>query len=641
MKKYYVFLLVLLLSAISHGQVQQWVANYSGSYNGNDFIDALLIDGNYNVFVSGTSQVSLSASEIVSIKYNYNGGQLWLASYNSLPSHWSQSSEAGLDDSGNIFLSGYTSQGVGAFFDYATLKYNVTGNLQWVKKYDSPPSSNDYAYGIAVDNTGFLYITGESPQISGQQPDIVTIKYNKATGDTLWVRVYNGPANGRDIGQSIAFDQSGNVYVTGQSVGSTSLADYVTIKYNSAGVQQWATRYNGPGNDNDYPYSIAVDNSGNSYVTGYSTGSGTGYDFATIKYNSSGSQVWVRTYNGTGNGNDFVRDLVLDGSANVYIAGGSIETSNYYDYSTIKYNTGGTQQWISHYNGPDDSADSATDLCLDQSGNVYVTGESEGVTSDFDFATIKYNSSGVQQWVMRYNGLGNGPDTPGEIAVSPSGNMIIVAGRTTGVSSGNDYTTVKYGITPAVPALLSPPDNATGQSLTLLLDWSDVPEALSFSLQISTNINFTTTVVNQTGIVSSQYQVPSSTLSNNVYYYWRVLSDNAGGQSAWTTPWRFRTAMLGVNTYSSEIPKEFKLYNGYPNPFNPITKIRFDIPKESETMIIIYDLLGKEAAVPVNEKLDPGAYEVDWNASNYPSGVYFYMLQTDSYTEVKKMVLIK
>ncbi len=83
---------------------------------------------------------------------------------------------------------------------------------------------------------------------------------------------------------AIALDNSGNIYVTGMSYGSATDLDYATVKYDSSGVEQWVTRYNGPGNDDDIAWAIALDNSGNVYVTGESVGSGTYVDYATIKY---------------------------------------------------------------------------------------------------------------------------------------------------------------------------------------------------------------------------------------------------------------------------------------------------------------------------------------------------------------------
>lgn len=97
----------------------------------------------------------------------------------------------------------------------------------------------------------------------------------------------------------------------------------------------------------------------------------------------------------------------------------------------------------------------------------------------------------------------------------------------------------------------------------------------------------------------------------------------------------------GIGTISSAKPQSFSLHQNYPNPFNPVTKIRFDMSKLSNAKIIIYDLFGREITTLINEQLKPGIYEVDWDGSNYASGVYFYSLVTDEFTETKRMVLIK
>jgi hypothetical protein len=102
---------------------------------------------------------------------------------------------------------------------------------------------------------------------------------------------------------------------------------------------------------------------------------------------------------------------------------------------------------------------------------------------------------------------------------------------------------------------------------------------------------------------------------------------------------------VGITSNTKDLPTEFSLTQNYPNPFNPATKIKFDIPTSrgtrGVTQLIIYDVLGKEIATPVNEQLNPGTYEIEWDGSNYPSGVYFYKLITNDYSETKKMVLIK
>jgi len=128
-----------------------------------------------------------------------------------------------------------------------------------------------------------------------------------------------------------------------------------------------------------------------------------------------------------------------------------------------------------------------------------------------------------------------------------------------------------------------------------------------------------------------------SAASGRVRPMWTRLS---GSLSVWTALIEFP---VGVNTSNNQVPETFALQQNYPNPFNPSTKIRYDIPKQSsgETTLKVYDQLGREVATLVNEKLNPGSYEINWDATDYASGVYYYKLVSGSFTETKKMVLVK
>jgi hypothetical protein len=99
--------------------------------------------------------------------------------------------------------------------------------------------------------------------------------------------------------------------------------------------------------------------------------------------------------------------------------------------------------------------------------------------------------------------------------------------------------------------------------------------------------------------------------------------------------------ITNINSISNEVPSDYKLYQNYPNPFNPTTNIKFDLPKTSFAKIKIFNILGNEIATLVNEQLQPSSYSVDWNASEYPSGVYFYRIETNQFADVKRMLLIK
>jgi hypothetical protein len=160
--------------------------------------------------------------------------------------------------------------------------------------------------------------------------------------------------------------------------------------YAETAVQAWAQRYNGRANTNDYAQAVVVDGSNNVIVMGTSRGSGTNYDYATIKYSSGGVPLWTNRYNGPGNGNDLPCAMALDASNNVIVTGYSDGSAGYFDYATIKYSSAGVPLWTNCYHGPGNGVDRASAVAVDRSGNVIVTGWSYGNGSGYDFATIKY-----------------------------------------------------------------------------------------------------------------------------------------------------------------------------------------------------------------------------------------------------------
>jgi len=415
---------------------EKWVKRYNGPGNLWDYAHAIAVDSSGNVYVTGDSWASGTASDYATIKYSRTGKQLWVKRYNGPANYYDTANAIAVDRAGNVYVTG-GSIASRTTFDYVTIKYSRIGKELWVKRYNGPGDDDDGADAIAVDRSGNVYVTGDSIG-SGTKSDYTTIKYS-GTGNELWLKRYNGPGNGYDTASAIAVDRSGNVYVTGDSAGSGHSLDYATVKYSSAGKQLWVRRYSG-----GIARALAVDRSGNVYVTGSIWVSSFVTDYATIKYSSTGKQLWVRRYNGPANYVDIADAIAIDSAGNVYVTGYSEDSGRMYDYATIKYSSTGEELWVKRYNGPEQgfADDRATTVAVDSAGNVYVTGSSMGYAHS-DYATIKYSSTGEELWVKRYNGPGNGVDEANAMAVDNAGN-VYVTGSSEGSGTDSDYATIKY-----------------------------------------------------------------------------------------------------------------------------------------------------------------------------------------------------
>jgi hypothetical protein len=365
---------------------------------------------------------------------------VWVRRYDG-PMHYTDIPEAlAIDGTGNVCVTGYT--GFISCYDYATIKYSPTGETLWTRTYNGPGNGDDYARAIAADGSGNVYVTGSSFG-AGTGDDIATIKYG-SSGDTLWLRRYNGPSSNSDAASAMAVDGTGNVYVTGLSHDPYTDDDYTTVKYSPTGEQLWASRYSGPDSGIDHSNAIAVDGAGNVYVTGFSEGAGTGRDYATIKYSPTGQELWVRRYDGPVNGGDAAWAIAVDMEGNASVTGDiEVEGTACWDYLTIKYDPSGETLWTRRYTGPG-SGGTAWAVAVDGSANVYVTGDNyESQNINADYATVKYSPTGEELWVRRYNGPGNDLDIAKAIVVDGAGNAY-VTGTSDGGGTSWDFATVKY-----------------------------------------------------------------------------------------------------------------------------------------------------------------------------------------------------
>jgi uncharacterized delta-60 repeat protein len=517
----------------------------------------------------------------------------WASRYNGPANGSDGSSSATVDAAGNVYITGYRTGANDK--DYITIKYNPSGVVQWSASYNGPGNDKDWATSIAVDGAGNVYITGYSVG-SGTGNDYATVKYN-SSGIQQWAQRYNGPGNGDDIAYSIAADASGNVYITGTSFGSGTGYDYATIKYNSSGIVQWVVRVDWPQSGDDAAYSLVLDASANVYITGPKEGNSVTQDYGVIKYNSVGMQQWAIGYNGTGNGEDISLSIAVDGSGNTYVAGGSEGAGTDLDVVIIKYNPAGIQQWVTRYDGPANGEDIAFCVKLDGAANVYVTGCREVTGGSNDFATAKYNSSGVFQWSSGYNGPGNSSDIAYSMDIDAAGS-VYVTGHGTGIGTNTDYTTIKYNPSGAQQwvQIYNGPGNTSDIAYDVILGTNGSVYVTGTSPGIGTNDDIALIKYSQ---------------------------------------------LVGIQPVNNEIPESFSIEQNYPNPFNPVTTIRYSLPVSQRVLIKVYDAAGRVAAILLDEFKPAGRHNIEFDGTDLSSGIYFYTIEAGLFKDTKKFILVK
>lgn len=433
--------------------VQQFVKTIGGSANIDDDASTGLIDGSGNIYTVGGLVNNFSSKDAVIFQHNAAGVLQLNKSYNGI-GEFTDKVIAACSSAGSLYCTGYV-YSYGEDRNICTMRLDENGNKVWVKTYNGPDSDTDEPVAIAADGSGNIIVAGRGKNANNDY-DVVVLKYN-TNGDTLWTRNWDGGVSGDDEAKDMVIDGNGNIYITGISDEDPTLLtnnDFITVKYDANGAYQWAVPYNGNGGADDKAYAIALDNSGNVLVTG-KTWNGTDYDIQTQKYAiANGAETSFATYT-SALGDDIPEKIAIDQSGNIIIAAVSDRDnsgSTNRDYLTVKYNSSGVQQWEQLYNGAATGDDDLLAMTTDATGNIYVSGSSDldsTGTDKLDFVTLKYNPSGAVEWVKNYNGAANGDDVALAIAVD-AGGYVYVTGQSdegTTLQKNNNATTIIYSPT--------------------------------------------------------------------------------------------------------------------------------------------------------------------------------------------------
>lgn len=351
-------------------------------------------------------------------------------------------------------------------FSFCLSSISYSQNYQWAKECGG--TLDDEIFDITHDASGNIYVTGIFEGTADLDPgtgtanftaigagDMFFAKYD-ASGNYLWAKVVGSIDD--EEGQGIKLDGSGNIYLTGlfsgvadfdPGSGTVNLTsnggfDVYIAKYDNSGNYIWAKSFGDINNADDYPSKMAVDGSGNVYVTGqfggacdFDAGAGTdnisssgGWDIFFTKYDASGNYVWAKTIDNTANNDDFGYNIALDASNNVFITGqfdgtcdfdagtgtANLTSAGSWDLFFAKYDNSGNYIWAKNIGGTGD--DAGNSIAIDGSGNVFVAGYYTG-TADFDAGAgtdnhtsvgaedicyFKYDNSGSFAWAKSIGG---------------------------------------------------------------------------------------------------------------------------------------------------------------------------------------------------------------------------------------------
>jgi hypothetical protein len=457
--------------------VQAWVQRYPGAQG-----TKIAVDPDGNVVVAGNIG---SYGPGVVIKYSSSGVGLWT---NFWRGPWTSSVEdMAVGTNGNIYVTGYASE-MKSSPDYQTIAYSRDGMSLWTNYYKGiytnignyPPytsSADDRATGVATDGSGKVYVTGSS-KITTDRSEYVTIAYSNL-GTPLWTNRY--PAYWTRSPAAVVADTLGHVYVAGTSPVGEGAPAFATLAYSNEGVPLW---FNNGGTPWGSAQALAVDGSGNVCVAG-------SYMQAVI-YSSGGTRLWWKAgvwYPATASA------VAVGSNTNVYLIGCESNSVSGYDFVTLAYSSAAPPLWTNRYDGPGHTNDYAQALAVGRDGTVYVTGYSWGTDSFYDYLTIAYSSDGVPLWTNRYNGPANGYDQAFAMAVDGSGNIYV-----TGYSQG-DCTTIKYA--PAPSLRFSAIDLMPGPACRLTITGAS---NLVFRLEASTHLADWQTLTNYFNLPFSSIQ---------------------------------------------------------------------------------------------------------------------------------------
>jgi len=552
--------------------------------------------------------------------------------------------------------------------------------IEWTRTYGGP--DQDGGESMILTATGDIVIAGF--KTSNFVKDVLLMKTD-ASGNELWSRTYN--LNITDWGRSLKQTQDGGFIIAGMTEVSPQIYDPFLLKTDSQGNLQWVHQYDYGFGDDDRAHAVWQTSDGGYIIAGQTWlmhGAFGNYDIYIIKTDMNGIVQWTKIFFRENEGGD-VALAVQQLSDGGYIIGGFTQSSEWASY-IIRTDNLGNPVWSNIYPGAWQSE--CYDIQSTPDGGFIYTGTESNFTTDTDVLLVKLDANGVLQWKKIY---GTVDSDQGESVNMLQDGGYVIAGMSSGNSASYDYYVVRTNSTGDLLwqttfggssddrafSIATNPDGthlvtgwawSYGQGLgdvyLVKLQDSVVPvELLSFTAETNgTDVILKWSTASETNNYGFDIERKESGEKSQSTEWNTIGFINGSGTTTETRSYFFEDENLSAGTYQyrlkqidmdgtfeylSEVEaeisplKDFSLEQNFPNPFNPTTLIRFQLPEESLVVLKVYDILGKEIIELLNENKEAGVHQIEFNAQNLPSGTYIYRISAGDKIENKKMMLLK
>lgn len=401
---------------------------------------AVALDPQGHVVVAGRSLAG-AANDFLPVKHDgssgallWRGGTRLLTQPASMRLATSGRSTLVRDPAGNAIVAGTASNGTNN--DIKVVKYlAATGAVAWERTIDFV-NQDDRGLALAVDSVGNVIVAGSASGPSSSSTLVARLR--STDGSTIWQDGFtNGSQGNRTL--AVALDPAGNVFVAGAMTFGGQTDMQVTKRDGSTGAALWTQSVIGTANQNDEAVALVIDAAGNAIATGIAYNS-VNASARTVKYSNDGALLWEATYNDAVSGDDKPTGLALDASGNVFVTGYWRNGASI-DFFTIKYAGGnGAVMWNRSLDAG--NSDQPFAVAVDGAGNAIVTGGSHNGTN-FDMRTIKYAAfDGRVQWDRTFAGVASGHDLAYALGLTASGDAVVAGSTWNGTT--NDFKVVKY-----------------------------------------------------------------------------------------------------------------------------------------------------------------------------------------------------